>query len=468
VTRMLFAVAAIGLALASALTHFTSAAFTSATTLPANAVGVDKLSNYFSVVPGSAVQPGTSTPIASGDVDSTSLAFGTVPSARTFASVFRVTNVSGSSATAAIVLSGAPEISSAVFASSGSTTATLAAGASTTLSVATSSTVAGHGTGTLRLSLSGVSWMYRNYSVSIDEAPEAPTAPTATAVAAGRINLSWGATSTTTNLAGYNLYRSSGGAYTKLNATPLTTTTYADTATVDGTAYTYKVRAVSSATPALESLESTTVTATADATPPGQPSAIALANGGGAGGAYVNAANSSSISVSLTLAAGWATTDTVTLTLQNGGSAATRTASPSSGTVTFAGINLSSFGDGTITITATSGDVAGNVSTAASAGFTKDTAAPALPTGAYTDNSNATADVISGTAEANATISIHESAPASANFGGSANGSGSYSINVAGTNANAGHPVAYSYSVTATDAAGNTSSARVVAGNDTK
>src|SRR5256885_2019358 len=139
--RALVVLGCIGLALAGALTHFTSAAFTNATAAPANTVAVDKLANYFSVVAGSAVQAGT-------------------------------------------------------------------------------------------------------YPVPLDEAPEVPGAPTATQAPNGRLNLNWGVSSTTTNLAGYNLYRSSGAGFTKLNATPLAVTTYADTATVDGTTYTYKVRAV--------------------------------------------------------------------------------------------------------------------------------------------------------------------------------------------------------------------------------
>src|SRR5204862_4325758 len=108
----------------------------------------------------------------------------------------------------------------------------------------------------------GLSWMYRTYPVAIDEAPEAPGAPTATAAPAGRINVNWAATTTTTNFAGYNIYRSGGGgAFAKLNATPLAVTTYADTATVDGTSYTYKVRAASTGAPVLESLDSVTATA---------------------------------------------------------------------------------------------------------------------------------------------------------------------------------------------------------------
>jgi large repetitive protein len=462
--RLALASVCLALALFGGLAHFSSAAFTASTAIPSNALQVDQISNHFSVTPGAAVQVGTSTPIASGNVDSLSLAFGTVPSARTFTSVFTIKNVSASTQTATINLSSVPEIASVAFASSGSTTATLAAGASTTLSVTTSSSVAGHGSGTLQLGVSGISWMYRTYSVSIDEAPEAPGAPTATQKPAGRLDLAWTASSTTTNLAGYNVYRSSGGAYTKLNATPLTTLSYSDTATVDGTSYTYKIRAVSSATPALESVDSSTATAVADATPPGKPSSVTLTNGGGSGGAYINRGNVSSVNVSVTLAAGWVSTDTVTLTLANGGSSVTKTANPSSGTLTFSGIDVSGVGDGTVTISVTSTDAAGNASAAQSSSAPKDTVAPSAPAASYVDNSGTTADQITGTAEANATISISGTSSA----GGSANGSGAFTINVAATHGSNGHPVNVSYSVTATDAAGNTSGATNVAASDTR
>jgi large repetitive protein len=462
--RLALAAVFLGLALFGGLAHFSSAAFTASTAVPSNALQVDQISNHFSVTPGSAVQVGTSTPIASGNVDSLSLSFGTVPSARTFTSVFTIKNVSSSSQTATISLSSVPEIASVAFASSGSTTATLAAGASTTFSVTTSSTVAGHGSGTLTLGVSGISWMYRTYSVSIDEAPEAPGAPTATQKPAGRIDLAWPASSTTTNLAGYNVYRSSSGAYTNLNSSPLTVRTYSDTSTVDGTSYTYKIRAVSSATPALESVDSPTVTAVADATPPGKPGSVTLTNGGGSGGSYINQGNKSSINVSVALAAGWVSTDTVTLTISNGASSVTRTANPSSGTVTFNGVDVSGLGDGTVTMSAISTDAAGNVSATQSSSAPKDTAAPAAPTASYVDNSGTAADQITGTAEANATISITGTSSA----GGSANGAGAFTINVAAKNGSGGHPISVSYSVTATDAAGNTSGATAVNASDTR
>ncbi len=326
----------------------------------------------------------------------------------------------------------------------------------------------------MRLGLFGIGWMYRDYSLNIaeapevPEAPEAPGAPTAAQKPAGRLDLSWSASSTTTNLAGYDLYRSSGGAYTKLNPSPLTGTTYSDTATVDGTTYTYKVRAVSTDAPALESLDSATVTATADATPPGQPTAISLANGGGAGGGYVNASNASSLSVSVSLPAGSLTTDVVQLTISNGATVTTTQAgSAGAGTVTFNGLNVGGLGDGGITITATSTDLAGNVSSSRSVGVTKDTNAPAAPSAGYTDNNNS-ADLVSGSAEANASITVTKTSPApTASFSTTADGAGAYSLPVATVNGKPNPPISVWYTITATDAAGNTSAATTLSYNDT-
>lgn len=448
--RPFVALACLGVVLAGGATRFTSAAFTASTSVGSNGLTVDQLANYFSVTPISSV--------ATGNVDNLSLALGTVPSARALTSVFRVTNVSSSSQTAVFTLAGVPQISSVVFTSSGSATATLAAGASTTVTVITSSSVCGHGAGTLKLALSGSNWLYRTYGVTIDEAPEAPGAPTATQKPAGRIDISWGQTPTTTNVAGYNLYRSSGGAYTKLNTSPLTGTTYSDTATTDGVSYTYKATAVSTDATPLESLDSTTVTKVADATAPTQPTSISLANGGGSGGAYINSGNAGSLSVTVTLASGWLATDNVTLTLSSGGASVTRQIAASSGSVTFSGLNVSAFGDGTVSASVTSTDAAGNVSSARTATFPKDTAAPNAPTATYTDNNNAV-DVISGTAEANATITVTETLPTAGSYSTTASASGAYSLPVATVNGKNSAPITVTYSVKATDAAGNTSAA---------
>jgi large repetitive protein len=469
VIRPLAALLLLGLALAAGSAHFTSAAFTASTVVPSNSLGVDQLSNHFSVAAAGAVQAGTSTPVASGSVDSLSLDFGTVPSARTFTNVFRVTNVGSSSATAVLTPSLPAQIVSVQFASSGTTSATLAPNTSTTVSVTTSSTVAGRGSGTIKLGFGGLSWMYRTYSVAIDEAPEAPGAPTATAGVAGKIDLTWGATTTTTNLAGYDVYRSSGAAYTKLNASPLAGLTYTDTATVDGTTYTYAIRATSSGTPTLQSLDSPTATAKADATPPDQPTSLSLANGGGAGGAYINFANRGSIDISVGLAANSLTSDVVTVSLSDGSNTVTQTAAGTNGagTITVSGFNAGGLGDGSITITAKSRDLAGNVSTVRSASVTKDTSAPAAPGATYIDNNNA-ADQITGSAEANASIAVSQSAPTSGSFSTTADGSGAYTCTVAMVNGKNNPKTTVTYVVTATDAAGNTSSGTTVTFQDAR
>jgi Bacterial Ig domain len=460
--KRLVALACVGLAAAGLCARLSAAAFTGSTAISSNTVTVDQLSNYFSVTP-------LNTTVASGGVDNLALDFATVASARTFTSVFRVTNVSGASRSAVLTLSNVPQISSLAFAGGG-TSVTLAAGASTTVNVTTSSTVAGRGSGTLRLGLSGLAWMYRDYSVKIDEAPEAPTAPSVAQKPAGRLDLSWTASTTVTNLAGYNVYRSTGGTYTKLNASPLTGTSYSDTSTVDGTAYTYKINAVTSGTPLLTSLDSSTVNATADATAPGAPTTIVLANGGGTGNAYVNAANAAGLSVSVTLPAGSLTSDTVTLTISKGGGSVvtTHAGTNGAGTFTVGGLNVAGLGDGALTISASSTDAAGNIGATTSISVTKDTVAPAAPTANYTDNNNNTADVVSGAAEANASISFSKTSNPTGSYSTTANGSGSYSVNVYPTNGKVANPISVTYVVTATDAAGNASSATTLTLNDTK
>ncbi len=467
--RKFVVIACLCLAAVGGFTQLSSAAFTGASALPSNNITADALRNYFSVSAGSDVQPGTATAVAGGNVDGLSIDLGTVPSARTFSSVFRITNVSGASRTATLTLSSVPQVASAVFASSGGTSATLAAGASTNLTVTTSASVAGRGWGLLRLGLAGTSWLYRDYSFHVDEAPQAPGAPLGTQKPAGRIDLSWGASSTTTNLAGYDVYRSSGGAYTKLTATPQIALTYSDIATVDGTAYTYKIHAVSSGTPVLDSLDSATVGVTADATAPGQATSITLANGGGNGGVYVNVANASSISLSVALPAGSLATDVVQLTATLGGNVTTtRAGSAGAGTVPFNGINVAGLGDGTLTVTVISTDLAGNVSTIRTATFTKDTVAPGAPTAAYTDNNNA-ADVITGAAQANAAVTVTKTAPVpTGSYSTTATGAGAYTVTVATVNGKVSTPISVTYTITATDAAGNTSAVTTLIYSDTK
>ncbi|MEA2445339.1 MAG: hypothetical protein QOJ12_2631, partial [Thermoleophilales bacterium] len=131
-------VAVAAILVAGAGTPLSSAAFTAQIAPGANALTIDTLANYFQVTPGTSVQPGTSTPIAVGNVNALALTFGTVPSARTFSSVVTVKNVSAQTQTAVLSQTGVAQLASATFVSSGSTTATLAPNASTAVAVVTS------------------------------------------------------------------------------------------------------------------------------------------------------------------------------------------------------------------------------------------------------------------------------------------------------------------------------------------
>jgi hypothetical protein len=124
----------------------------------------------------------------------------------------------------------------------------------------------------------------------------------------------------------------------------------------------------------------------------------------------------------------------------------THAGSAGAGTVNFTGINVAGLGDGALTLSVISTDLAGNVSSVRSVTVTKDTVAPGAPTAVYTDNVH-TADQIAGTAEANASISLNKTtAP-----------TGSYATTAA-ANGTPPSPISVTYAITATDAAGNTSS----------
>jgi len=444
---------------AGGTTRMSAAAFTSTLTVGGSGVTVDRLGNYFEVTPGSS---------ASGDVDTLDIALGTVASPRTLNGVFTVKNVSGQNQTATLALQGPSQVSSAVFASSGSASASLAPGASASVSITTSPTTAGRGSGTLRLSLGSSTWLYRGYALALDAAPAAPATLTAAALSGGRISLSWSASPTTMNLAGYDVWRSSGGPWTKVNGSPLAGTSYTDTAMTDGTAYSYRVRSVSSGTPTLESLDSPTASASADATAPAQPTSVQLANGGGQGSQFINLGNRASVSVAVQLAGGSLSTDTVTVTVSNGAQSVSRTApaTAGAGTRTVAGLDTTALADGTAVVSASVTDAAGNVSTATTSTAPKDTVAPGAPAAAYVDQRNRT-DQITGTAEANATVMATQTAPtASGPYTAAASGAGAYTLDVAQTDGRVNAPITVTYLVTATDAAGNTSAATTLTASD--
>jgi hypothetical protein len=425
----------------------TSAAFTASLDTAGNTVTADRLSNHFSVTPG---------PDATGDVDGLDADLGLVAVPGDVPGVFTVENVSGGPRTATLAVLGPDQVASATFASSGAASATLAPGASSSVTLTTSSTVAGSGTGTIRLGLAGSSWLYRDYTVSLRNAPAAPAALGATPVAGADIELAWEPSTTTTNLAGYDVYRSTGGSWSKRTSSPVTGTAWVDTSTSNGTQYSYRVRAVSS--DGLESVDSPTATARADSSAPPRPRSVVLANGGGKNNAYLNAANSASVDVAVTLASSSSSTDTVVVTLTAGGDSVSGTApaTQGAGTVTVTGIDASGLADGSVTIAAQSMDAAGNLSSARNRTVTKDTVAPDAPTASYVDRSGTRADRITGTAEPKATIEAVRTVPSPAGpYTKTVSNGGTYTVTVAAADGSPGSPITVTYLLTATDVAGN-------------
>lgn len=109
-------------------------------------------------------------------------------------------------------------------------------------------------------------------SAPVQVVPDAPVGVTARPAAGGRIDIAWSAVA---DASGYDIFRRTGtGSYdyaAPLNGdTPLTATTFADTATSTGTTYRYVVRAVAAATPSgtVTSADSAEVSAPADAAAP--------------------------------------------------------------------------------------------------------------------------------------------------------------------------------------------------------
>jgi hypothetical protein len=164
--------------------HRSSAMFTGTKPVSTSNVHVHALADDFLVTPGVAVQPGTGTLIANGNVDLLTMDFGTIPSARSITGIFTVKNISSGTLTAQLTPALPGQLPAFVFTSTGTTSAVLSAGASASVQATSSSTFAGHGTGTVKLGEAGLSWLYRSYTLVLNEAPEAPTALNATAAPA--------------------------------------------------------------------------------------------------------------------------------------------------------------------------------------------------------------------------------------------------------------------------------------------
>jgi large repetitive protein len=272
---------------------------------------------------------------------------------------------------------------------------------------------------------------------------------------------------------GYNVYRrTAAGSYdfaSPLNgATPLTGVTYADVTAVNATTYFYTVRSVitgagGAQVESVNSAESAAVTA--DGLAPPAPTAVSVTSGGNvtsatlcsiaAGTRYINDAGKAAVGVTATIAAP-ETGEAVVFSATTAGSTPVTATVAAAGTSVSATLDLGSLLDGTLTLTARTLDVAGNLSatTAPTNVLIKDVVAGALSGVSYNEGGLFAADQIKGTSECGATIVAVQTAPSSATFTSAPVGAaGTFTLNVAALAV----LTAYSYNVTATDLAGNTS-----------
>lgn len=172
----------------------------------------------------------------------------------------------------------------------------------------------------------------------------------------------------------------------------------------------------------------------------------------------VNIANVSAVPLSGTAEAG----STLAVKAADGaGHSVTGTATASStGSWSLPAANLTALNDGTITVSATAADAAGNVSPATTASLLKDTVAPAAPTlsvPAVVSSSNVSAVGVNGTAEAGSAVSLTVTDAGSAHTvtaSSTADGNGNWTV--AGLNLGSLSDGQLTYSAAAEDTAGNT------------
>jgi hypothetical protein len=307
--------------------------------------------------------------------------------------------------------------------------------------------------------------------------PDAPAGtPTATPAAAAHITVAWSAVA---SVAGYNVYRrTAAGSFdfgSPLNgASAVTATTFDDATASNGSSYRYAVRAVilGAGAAQVESASSAdSGLATADGTAPGQPTALTVNDGGNllaaltcsvaAGTRFVNNAGKAAVSVTATIPAAG---DSVLFSATTPGSTpVTKVVAAGTTTVTTT-INLTTLLDGAVTLTARGTDAAGNLSaTRAPANVVvKDVVAGALSDITYTNVALLGRDKLNGTSECGALITATETLPLSDVFTVTVGVSGTFTGLLVEAIALG---ILYSYNVTATDLAGNTSAVIVISGS---
>jgi hypothetical protein len=183
-----------------------------------------------------------------------------------------------------------------------------------------------------------------------------------------------------------------------------------------------------------------------------------------AGTRFINAAGKASVSVTATIASP-ETGESVVFSATTSGSTPVTATITASGTSVATTLDLSTLLDGTVTVTAQTKDLAGNVSATTSPANTiiRDVVAGALSNVTY-HNVTLFADTLSGTSECGATVTATETAgPHVGNV---------YTVTVGAGGTFSGFAVdaisvgSYGYGVTATDLAGNTSATVTLSGSD--
>jgi hypothetical protein len=249
---------------------------------------------------------------------------------------------------------------------------------------------------------------------------------------------------------------------------------FADTTVANAKCYQY--RYLISDNLATQATITSSNVAKVDTSAPAAPSAVTVPGATAAWGSspacgvtgthYVTYAGQASVSFSATIAAAEAG-ETVVFSATSAAPSpvtVTGTASTSLGATTATkslDLSAGAFGEGTITVTARTQDLAGNQSgtTSPAEATVKDTVA-AVPTGLAYNDRTLQADQITGTAECGAVITAVKTVGGSSTFTSGVQPGGAFTLNVT---AQAISP--FSYNVTSTDRAGNVSTIVVVSGS---
>ena len=292
--------------------------------------------------------------------------FGRLSTAAAVANAFRVTNTSPRPLDMHLSVIGAPGVT-ATFSASGSATMRVPGGHAAGVSVASDPLRAGAIAGTLRVDLGN--GLHLDVPLRGAQAPLAPGPVTATAAAGGAVRLSWAA-SPSSGVAGYAVFRrTGGGAWTRVG--PLTHgTSLIDGTGTDGATFDYQVQAAAvGVSPELLGPAGPAATVTTDAAPPVAPVDVIVP--------AIAQDNVTAVPVEIDLPDSSSPADTVAVTLSDGAHAVTASA-PGGVAAARLTLDASALADGPVTVTVTVADAAGNVARTTAA-TTKDTVAPAPP-----------------------------------------------------------------------------------------